>query len=68
MAISAKLIKGERCYMLYELRGGFETAFIDGSVVSNESSRPQFVSNNSKRGTKVLSSIEDELKYLRILL
>ena len=46
--------------MLEELRRGFETAYIDGSVVSNESLRPQFVSNNHKEGKKVLSSIEDE--------
>ena len=42
-----------------ELRRGFETAYIDGSIVSNESLRPQFVSNNYKEGKKVLSSIED---------
>ena len=47
--------------MLEELRKGFETAYIDGSVVSSESLRPQFVSNNYKKGKKVLSSIEDEL-------
>ena len=47
--------------MLEELRKGFETAYIDGSVVSSESLRPQFVSNNYKEGKKVLSSIEDEL-------
>ncbi len=43
------------------IRKGFETAFIDGSVVSSEALRPQFVSNNYKEGKKVLSSIEDEL-------
>lgn len=47
--------------MLDELRRGFETAYIDGSVVSSESFRPQFVSNNHKEGKKVISSIEDEL-------
>ncbi len=47
--------------MFDELRRGFETAFVDGSVVSNESLRPQFVSNNYKEGKKVLSSVEDEL-------
>ena len=47
--------------MLEELRKGFETAYIDGSVVSSELLRPQFVSNNYKKGKKVLSSIEDEL-------
>ena len=29
-----------------ELRLGFETAYIDGSVVSSNIYRPQFVSNN----------------------
>ncbi len=47
--------------MFEELRKGYETAYIDGSVVSNEALRPQFVSNNYKEGKKVLSSIEDEL-------
>ena len=44
-----------------EVRLGFETAYIDGSVVSSSVYRPQFVSNNHKEGKKVLSSIEDEL-------
>lgn len=44
-----------------EMRLGFETAYIDGSVVSGNVYRPQFVSNNRKEGKKVLSSIEDEL-------
>ncbi|MCR4753946.1 MAG: DEAD/DEAH box helicase [Lachnospiraceae bacterium] len=47
--------------MYEELRQGFETAYIDGSVISRESLRPKFVSNNYKEGKKVLSSIEDEL-------
>ncbi len=44
-----------------EIRLGFETAYIDGSVASSLEYRPQFVSNNYKEGKKVLSSIEDEL-------
>lgn len=44
-----------------EMHSGFETAFIDGSVASNVSYRPQFVSNNHKEGKRVLSYIEDEL-------
>ncbi len=44
-----------------ELQRGFETAYIDGTVVSKEELRPQFVSNNYKKGKKVISSIEDEL-------
>ena len=48
-------------YQEFEIRQGFETAYIDGSVVSNTAYRPQFVSNNHREGKKVLSSIEDEL-------
>lgn len=44
-----------------ELKAGFETAYIDGSIASSLAYRPQFVSNNHKEGKKVLSSIEDEL-------
>lgn len=47
--------------MINEIRKGFETAYIDGSVASNELLRPQFVSNNYREGKKVISSIEDEL-------
>ncbi|MCR4841408.1 MAG: DEAD/DEAH box helicase [Lachnospiraceae bacterium] len=47
--------------MLEEMRKGFETAYIDGSVVSNEAYRPQFLSNDHKKGKKVLASVEDEL-------
>ncbi len=44
-----------------ELKRGFETAYINGSVASEIKYRPQFVSNNYKEGKKVLSSIEEEL-------
>lgn len=44
-----------------EIRWGLETAYIDGTVASNMSFKPQFVSNNYKEGKKVLSSIEEEL-------
>ncbi|CDA67655.1 dNA or RNA helicases of superfamily II [Clostridium sp. CAG:510] len=44
-----------------ELRWGLETAYIDRTVASNMSFKPQFVSNNYKEGKKVLSSIEEEL-------
>ena len=47
--------------IINELYSGYTTAYIDGSVASNISYRPQFVSNNYKEGKKVLSSIEDEL-------
>lgn len=44
-----------------ELRNGFETAYIDGSVASSLAYRPQFVFNNHKEGKKVLASVEAEL-------
>lgn len=37
-----------------ELRVGFEAAYVDGSVASSLTYRPQFVSNNYKEGKKVL--------------
>jgi superfamily II DNA or RNA helicase/HKD family nuclease len=44
-----------------ELRGGLETAYINGTAASSLSYRPQFVSNNYKEGKKVLSTVEEEL-------
>ena len=44
-----------------EMREGFETAYINGSVASSLAYKPTFVSNNPAEGKKVLSSIEDEL-------
>ena len=44
-----------------ELRQGFETAYINGVIVSNLAYQPGFVSNNPKEGKKVISSIEEEL-------
>ena len=44
-----------------ELRAGYETAYIDGSLAANLSYKPGFVSNNPGQGKKVISSIEDEL-------
>ncbi len=44
-----------------ELRSGFETAYIDGTVASAIAYRPRFISNDHRNGRKVLSSIEDEL-------
>lgn len=46
---------------ILELRSGFETAYINGTIASNLAYKPQFISNNHKQGKKVLSSIEDEL-------
>lgn len=46
---------------LSQLKQGLNTAFIDSSCISNLAYKPQFVSNNYKVGSKVLSSVEDEL-------
>ena len=47
--------------MIDDIRKGFETAYIDGSVASSLVYRPAFISNDYKSGKKVLNSIEDEL-------
>lgn len=36
-----------------EVRLGLETAYIDGSVVSSDIYRPQFVSNNRKESALI---------------
>ena len=46
---------------LVNLRQGFETAYIDGSVAASAEYKPQFISNNYKEGKKVFTSVEDEL-------
>ena len=38
----------EKTIMYKELIKRFETAYIDGSIVSNTTYKPQFVSNNHK--------------------
>lgn len=44
-----------------ELNKGLHTAFIDGNYNSNLAYRPEFISNDYKKGKKVLSTIEQEL-------
>ena len=44
-----------------EITDGCITAFIDSSYNSNLAYRPEFVYNDTKKGRKVLSSIEKEL-------
>lgn len=44
-----------------ELLNGFNTAFLDSTYQSNLAYRPEFLSNDSTKGRKVLSSIEQEL-------
>ena len=43
------------------IRGGLETAYINGNIASDLSYKPNFVSNNYNEGKKVISTIEDEL-------
>lgn len=45
-----------------EIMAGLQTAYIDYNYNSNLAYRPQFVSNDYKKGRKVLASIESELK------
>ena len=44
-----------------ELLAGFNTAFLDLTSTSNLAYRPEFLSNNSMLGRKVLVSVEQEL-------
>jgi len=44
-----------------ELNSGLQTAFIDSTANSNLAYKPQFIYNDSKKGLKVFSAIEDEL-------
>ena len=46
---------------VYELRNGFEIAFINQNKNSNLAYRPEFVANNYQQGKRVLSAIEQEL-------
>lgn len=48
-------------YMVKKLQDGFNTAFIDCTYNSNLAYRPEFISNDYKKGKKVLASIEQEL-------
>lgn len=44
-----------------QIESGFRTAFIDSSEASGELYRPKFISNDFRKGKKVLSSIEEGL-------
>ncbi len=43
------------------LRTGMEAAFIDGSLAADPAYKTEFVTNDWTHGTKVLSTVEDEL-------
>lgn len=51
----------DREEMLNQLNLGFQTAFIDGRTDSNLAYKPQFLSNDYKKGQKLLSTLEEEL-------
>jgi superfamily II DNA or RNA helicase/HKD family nuclease len=44
-----------------EIYNGLQTAYIDSAFNSNLAYRPQFITNDHKRGIKVLTHIENEL-------
>lgn len=46
-----------------EIENGFLTAFVDASIPSSESFRPQFITNDYHRGMKVLTTLEKELQH-----
>ena len=48
---------------LLKLNEGLQTAYIDQTYSSNLAYRPQFVSNDYRKGKKVLATIEDELHH-----
>lgn len=48
--------------IIKDIRQGFETAYINGTLASNLEYKPSFVSNNPKEGKKVISTIEDLLE------
>ena len=48
--------------MKKEIENGFLTAFVDSSIPSSESFRPQFITNDYHRGMKVLTTLEKELQ------
>lgn len=46
-----------------QLNDGFKHACIDQSIAISEQYRPTFITNNEKKGSKVLSCIEEELNH-----
>lgn len=49
--------------IICEINNGLQTAFIDSTNNSNLAYRPQFITNDHKRGVKVLTHIENELMH-----
>ncbi len=46
---------------IQEITNGIQTAFVDAAYNSNVAYRPQFITNDHKRGIKVLTHIQNEL-------
>lgn len=48
---------------IIEINKGLQSAYIDSAVNSNLAYRPQFITNDHKRGVKVLTHIENQLMH-----
>lgn len=48
---------------IIEINKGLQSAYIDSAVNSNLAYRPQFITNDHKRGIKVLTHIENQLMH-----
>ena len=51
--------------VISEINNGLQTALVDSDIDSNLAYRPQFITNDHKRGIKVLTHIKIEQKVER---
>ena len=49
--------------VISEINNGLQTAFLNRNTDSNLAYRPQFITNDHKRGIKVLTHIENQLMH-----
>ena len=49
--------------VISEINNGLQTALVDSDIDSNLAYRPQFITNDHKRGIKVLTHIENQLMH-----
>lgn len=49
--------------VISEINNGLQTAFFECNTDSNLAYRPQFITNDHKRGIKVLTHIENQLMH-----
>ena len=49
--------------VINEINNGVQAAFLDHNTESNLAYRPQFITNDHKRGIKVLTHIENQLMH-----